>query len=57
MEINVLYGCATTGSDWVFLKLDKNIIYIDAHKYYISQLDNILGNFQEIIDYYKNILG
>lgn len=56
-EIPVIYGCVTTGDDWIFLKLEGDTIYIDSQKYYLSYVKDILGVFQEIIDYYKSILN
>jgi hypothetical protein len=46
-------GCVTTGTNWKFLKLKEQTIYIDSLEYYINQLDKILGilarPFQEIV--------
>jgi hypothetical protein len=55
-DIPVIYGCVTTGDDWVFLKLEGDTIFIDSQKYYLSHIKDILGIFQTIIDYYKSIL-
>ncbi len=55
-EIPIIYGCVTTGDDWVFLKLEGDTIFIDSQKYYLSHITDILGVFQTIIDYYKSIL-
>ncbi len=52
----IIYGCVTTGDDWIFLKLEGDNIFVDTKKYYLSEIENILGVFQEIIDYYKVIL-
>jgi hypothetical protein len=56
MPINVIYGCVTSGDEWLFLKLEGDTITFDEQKYYISDLPVILGVFQQIIDYYKDIL-
>jgi hypothetical protein len=48
-----VYGCATTGDDWIFIKLTDNQIYIDTKKYYLSEINQILGVFQFVIDYNK----
>lgn len=55
-ELPIIYGCVTTGDDWVFLKLEGNTIFIDSQKYYLSNIKKILGVFQYIIEYYKSIL-
>ncbi|MDM8566343.1 hypothetical protein QUF74_11935 [Candidatus Halobeggiatoa sp. HSG11] len=51
-EINTVYGCVTTGENWQFLKLEDNIIFMDNNRYYISELDKIIGIFQYIINQY-----
>ncbi len=56
VTIPIIYGCVTTGDDWLFLKLEDNIIYIDTQKYYLSETNKILGIFQYIIDYYKKAM-
>lgn len=54
-EIAVIYGCVTTGNDWIFMKLDDKL-WIDTKVYYLGDIENLLGIFQHIIDYYKVIL-
>ncbi len=51
-EIEIIYGCVTTGEDWQFLKLEDNIIFVDNKRYYISELNKVLGIFQFIVDNY-----
>ena len=51
-----IYGCVTTGNDWIFMFLENNTIFIDLKVYYLNEIENILGVFQEIIDYYKKII-
>ena len=53
-NIDCIYGCVTTGDVWLFLKLCDNELFVDKQKYYLSEVDKILGVFQTIIDYYKN---
>ena len=38
-----VYGIATTGSIWKFVKLLDNTAYLDSVDYHISQIDNIVG--------------
>ncbi len=38
-----IYGAVTTGSDWRFLKLVDQTIFIDSRNYYIVEVDKILG--------------
>lgn len=43
----VLYGCATDGAEWKFLKFENNIFYIDNRIY--TDLKEILGVLHHII--------
>lgn len=56
-DVKVIYGCVTNGDNWRFMRLKDNTIVADSTTYYLSQLPTILGVFQEIIDYYKSVLG
>ena len=38
-----IYGGVTTGTDWKFLKLVGNTVFIDINDYYIKEIDKILG--------------
>ena len=51
-KINTIYGCVTTGEDWLFMKLE-NELTIDRRKYFLSELGELLSVFQHIIDEYK----
>ena len=42
-EINTIYGTVTTGTNWRFLKLEDQIVYIDLMEYYIKDVRKILG--------------
>jgi hypothetical protein len=50
-----LYGCTTTGDVWQFIEYSDKL-YIDDKKYYLGEIAELLGVFQSIIDYYKNVL-
>jgi len=45
-----ILGVVTTGSNWRFLKLENNTVYIDFDEYLISQVEKILGIFVEAIN-------
>jgi hypothetical protein len=49
-----IYGCTTTGDVWQFIQYSDKI-YIDTKKYYLGEIDELLGVFQHIIDYNKNL--
>jgi hypothetical protein len=51
--INVIYGCVTTGDDWIFMRLENEIL-IDTKKYYLGNLNELLGVFQLIINEFRN---
>jgi hypothetical protein len=42
-EIPIIYGAVTSGTNWRFIKLEGNLVKIDAVEYYISEVDKILG--------------
>lgn len=49
-NIPVLYGCATNGNDWQFLRFENNVFYIDNKIY--TYLPEILGVLHHIIKSY-----
>ena len=55
IRMEKLLGCTTTGDVWQFIELSDKL-YIDNNKYYLNEIDSLLGVFQHIIDYYKNML-
>lgn len=55
-NVSKVYGCVTTGNDWVFMCLENNLVTIDIKRYYLNDIESILGAFQTIIDFYKQEL-
>ncbi len=55
-NVSKIYGCVTTGNDWVFMCLENNLVTIDTKRYYLNDIESILGAFQTIIDFYKQEL-
>ncbi len=47
---DVIYGCVTTGEDWQFMKLEDRVVYIDCDRYYINQVEKIVGCLQSILN-------
>ena len=47
--ISTIYGCVTTGEAWQFMKLTGDILIINNERYYITEIDTILGIFTAII--------
>jgi len=52
---DIIYGCVTTGDDWLFMKL-TSFLQIDTRKYYLGDLEELLSVFQHIINEYKKKL-
>jgi hypothetical protein len=50
-----IYGCVTTGKEWLFMKLEDKL-YIDKRTYSLENIEELLGVFQVIIDYYKGTI-
>jgi ABC-type uncharacterized transport system substrate-binding protein len=43
IDIPVIYGAVTSGTNWRFLTLSENNVCIDSVEYYINQVDKILA--------------
>ena len=50
IEPAMLFGCVTTGEIWQFIRLENNVAYIDKHRYYLTDLTELLGGLQAVID-------
>ncbi len=53
-KLEYIYGCVTTGDEWLFLKLGSELI-IDKRKYFSNELGELLAVFQNIVDQYKQL--
>lgn len=38
-----MYGCVTTGEVWQFLRLQASNLHIDSRRYFLNEINNILG--------------
>lgn len=56
VKLKSIYGCVTTGNEWLFLKLENEHIKINTKTLYLNEINNVLGIFQWIINYYKEEL-
>ena len=45
-----VYGAVSTGAAWKFLRLDGDLVTMDATEYFIDNLPKIMGIFQAIVD-------
>jgi hypothetical protein len=49
-KIETLYGCATTGTEWLFIKFEKGVFYIDRKSQ--TELPQILGTWHWILQFF-----
>ena len=49
-DIQRVYGTTTTGTEWLFLKLEGQKLHIDMVGYYINQCDKILGILSSMVE-------
>ena len=49
-SIPYIYGTTTSGTDWLFLKLEGQKLYIDMAVYTIAQCDQILGILSSMVE-------
>lgn len=42
-DIHTIYGVVTTGSNWKFLRLHGDTVYVDLTEYYIKEAGKIVG--------------
>ena len=54
-SISVIYGCVSTGSEWLFLKLENKTLTVDTDSYYLtaSELPRLLGILNEVVTHPK----
>jgi hypothetical protein len=50
----IIYGAVTDGYEWVFLRLEDNMLLIDIERYYMQDLPRLLGALQTIADFYDH---
>lgn len=49
IDFDAVYGCVTTGNEWLFLRLNGNRAITDPTILYYPELEKVLGVFQWII--------
>lgn len=53
-KLQTIYGCVTTGDNWMFLRYKEgNLIEVDKNPYSLKELSLLLGIWQHIINQYK----
>ncbi len=50
----IIHGAVTDGYEWVFLRLEENMLLIDSDRYYRQDLPRLLGALQTLSDFYDN---
>ena len=50
--IETIYGAVTNGFEWVFLKLAGDTVYIDRDRYFLSEVEQVLGILDWIVGAY-----
>jgi hypothetical protein len=48
-EFESIFGVVTNGNQWKFLKLNKDVIYIDLNDYYIISPEKIMGILMSMV--------
>jgi hypothetical protein len=49
-DIPIIYGCATDGIEWRFMRLENNVYFIDNKT--ITELPKILGTWHQVLQSY-----
>jgi len=57
ISLPTIHGCVTTGNEWLFMVLEGDLIKINTKIYYLNEIENVLGIFQEIIGHYVEVLA
>ncbi|MDZ7898097.1 MAG: hypothetical protein U5N85_08725 [Arcicella sp.] len=48
-KVDIIYGCVSNGTEWQFLKLENDTIFIDDKLYFFNELNVILGILNTIV--------
>jgi hypothetical protein len=51
---STIFGCVTNGYEWLFLKLENNLVTIDKRRFSLTDLPSLLGAWQVIIDSFSD---
>ena len=46
----VIFGAVTNGYEWLFLKLEDNLVTIDTERFMLQNMPQLLGVWQAVID-------
>jgi len=48
----IIHGAVTNGYEWVFLRLEEQMLLVDRNRYYLGNLPELLGVLQSVIGFY-----
>ena len=51
--LDAVFGCVTTGNEWLFLKLQGNQIFINNTSYFIDNVPVLLGALQSVVNHFR----
>jgi hypothetical protein len=51
---HIIHGAVTDGYEWVFLRLEDDLLCIDQDRYYLRNLSELLGVLQTIMNFYDS---
>jgi len=51
-DLDTIFGCVTTGTEWQFLKLTQSTIFIDSKVVPLEHVGLILAMLQQMVDFY-----
>lgn len=53
VDLPFVYGCVTTGDEWLFMRLTGHELVIDTRKYYLVEIGELLALFVQLIDEFR----
>jgi len=51
-SMEIIYGAVTNGNEWLFLRLEGDMLWVDTVQYSYRNLPELLGVLQTVIDFY-----
>ncbi|MEY4768407.1 MAG: hypothetical protein RL637_1046 [Pseudomonadota bacterium] len=49
---SIIYGAVSNGYEWIFLRLEKKMLWIDSQRYYLQDVSQLLTALQTIVNFY-----
>lgn len=51
-DISIVHGAVTSGTEWLFLRLEGDALLVDTRRYALANLPELLGALQTVLDVY-----